>query len=54
MVEISLVLMILPRYWTFSFDSVDACTPDGEMNATCYAFRLGVIGIDITVYRPSD
>lgn len=54
MIEISLVLIILPRYWTFSYDAVDAVTPDGDMAATCHAFRLGVIGIDITIYRPTD
>jgi len=54
MVEISLVLIILPRYWTFSFDRVQAVTPEGDMAATCFAFRFGFFGIDITVYKPAD
>lgn len=54
MVEISLVLIVLPRYWTFGFDKVGAATPDGEMDATCFAFRFGFVGIDVTLYRPND
>lgn len=54
MIEISLVLMVLPSFWTFGVEKIETSTKESDMKASCYTLRFGIIGLDFSVYRPTD
>ena len=54
MIELSLVWMVLPTFWTFGINKVEVQTPESDMWANCYTFRLGIIGFDVCIYGPTD